>query len=121
MSRKDSNQIHPESVYEESLVNLLPSTMWSIEAFLKLLDTHAWDDDHIRPMLQILKPLLDRQKADLEKIEEIISRTLGTIRFTVCRHYMQIGGKTYYEGDFLKAVLIPPDKAPQPEPEGGEA
>jgi len=50
------------------------------------------------------------QKADLKKIEAVISRTLGEVKVLVCDHPpMEIDDKDYYAGDFYKAVLEPKD------------
>lgn len=100
-----------------SFSNHLHSTQWGLESLFKLLDTFAFDDEDFQPVLLIFKPLLERQKTDLEKIEEVIYRTLGEISITVCRHYMKVDGKTYDKGDYLKAEL----KQPRPKLEGGEA
>jgi len=95
-----------EKTRPAELVGLLGEFTLGLNSLCTLLDVSEKYDD----VLWVLNPLVERLKADLEKIEAVISRTLGEVKVLVCDHlHMEIDGKDYYAGDFYKAVLEPKD------------
>ena len=96
-----------EKTHPEDLGVLLDKATLGLNSLCTLLDTTEEYDE----VSQVLIPLVERLRADLEKIEAVIAGTLGKVRVLVCTDYMRIGDKSYGEGDFFQAVLEP-TKAP---------
>ncbi|MHB9075697.1 MAG: hypothetical protein ACYC6G_19510 [Desulfobaccales bacterium] len=91
-----------ENTRPEDLIVLLDKATWPLKSLCKLLDVAEHDE-----LVTVLEPLLERLSADLEKINTVISRSLGEVQISVCDHHMEIDGKTYYADDFFQAVLEP--------------
>lgn len=83
---------------------LLQRATWGLKSLAELLDNAGEVYDEIS---QVLIPLVERQQAELEKIEAVISETLGQVQILVCTGPMRIGDKSYGVGDFYQAVLEP--------------
>jgi hypothetical protein len=96
-------EIIEEKTYPEELLSLLDIATSGFKSFYKLLDTSEEYDE----VSQVLKPLLERQWADLEKIEAVISGSLGHVKVLVCTDPMRVDGKSYGVGDFYQALLEP--------------
>ncbi|MFZ5451381.1 MAG: hypothetical protein ACOZF2_05860 [Thermodesulfobacteriota bacterium] len=100
-----------ENLIEEPLGTILDSTTWKMNAFYDILDEFAFDVEPIQQIITVLKSLLERQEKDLEKIEKVISDSLGKVMILKCREVMEMNDKRYYKDDYFKAVLTPKEPA----------
>jgi hypothetical protein len=91
-----------ENTKVKYLDSMLSEAVVSLESLCAILDTE--EHDRVR---DVLKPLVERLDAELQKIGDIIISTLGNIQIWVCPDPMRIGDKWYRKGDFVKAVLEP--------------
>jgi hypothetical protein len=87
------------------LGDLLDETFVALESFCALLDDLD-DGEHSR-VLAVLRTLIERQQADIEKIATTIAETLGAVKLIMCRNHLKVDGKSYYPGDVIKAILNP--------------
>jgi hypothetical protein len=91
-----------ESTEPEYLDAMLSQAVASFKSFCVILDNEEYDK-----VRDVLAPLVERLEADLERIEAIISETLGQVQVLVCTDPMRIDDKCYGTGDFYQAVLTP--------------
>ena len=93
-------------------------TFYPIEAFYTLLDKRASGD--VENVLLVLRPLLDRQQDELEKICEVIDRTIGRVRLEspMYGEVVEFAGRKFKDDEFIRAVVEPVKL--QAVPKGGE-
>jgi hypothetical protein len=87
-----------------------------VKLFVRLVDESSTGE--LESALLVLRTLLEKQKADFEKIYEVINRTIGRINIEspVYGEVVKAGGRNFKHPDFIRAMVEP---KPQAAPEGG--
>ena len=94
-----------ENTRAHDLADLLDEASTPLQACVLLLDDI--DDGELARVLVVIRTLMERQQADIEKIAAAIAETLGKVKLLQCQRHMKINGKDYHEGDFFHAILVP--------------
>jgi len=89
-------------------------TFAPLEAFFDLF--HEREDDEIDQFLRVANVLLEKQKAELEKIFEAINQTVGKISLEnpMYGEYVKFEGRTFEYPELIRAVLEPLKPTPTP-------
>lgn len=94
-------------------VDLLDALYESIQGLIAFHDLIVSDD--LNELCIIFKVLLDRGKADLEKVDEVITASLGAIEIEVAGEMIRQAGQTYHKGAFMRAFIMPREEPAEAE------
>lgn len=97
-----------KETFSELLSDAIGLTFGPIEGFYELLDQNDSFSEFTN-LLLVLRKLLDSQQTDLEKIYEVINRTLGKIilEAPTYKKVVEFEGRKFKFGEFIQAVLKP--------------
>jgi hypothetical protein len=92
------------------LEDALYGSIVGLKAFYDLIDSDGYND-----LCIVLKILLDRLEADLDKVGEVIATNLGAVEIEVALEMIRRTDQTYYKGDFMRAIIEPAKRQTAPQ------